>query len=86
MNVIKTDKFRAHCQEMKSSQLTSKLDKLQNVLEAETNPMTPILLTKSRKFEGDIYVYRMAEYRLFWTVVGNDILFVDISLRSRLSW
>lgn len=86
MNVIKTDKFEAHYQEMKTSQLTSKLDKLQNELEAEANPMTAILLTKSRKFEDDIYVYRMAKYRLFWTVVGNDILFVDISLRSWLSW
>ncbi len=86
MNVIKTDKFKAHYQEMKSPQLTSKLYKLQNELEAETNPMAPILLTKSRKLEDDIYVYRMAKYRLFWTVAGNDILFVDISLRSWLSW
>ena len=45
MNVIKTDKFKAHYQEMKSPQLTSKLDKLQNELEAETNPMAPILLS-----------------------------------------
>ena len=86
MNVIKTDKFEAHYREMKTPQLTSKLDKLEKDLELEAKPMTPVLLTKSRKFDDDIYVYRMAKYRLFWTVVGNDILFVDISLRSWLPW
>lgn len=86
MNVIKTDKFDAHYQEMRTPQLTSKLEKLERDLEVEKNPMTPVLMAKSRKLEDDIFVYRMAKYRVFWTVVGKDILFVDISMRNWLRW
>ncbi len=86
MNVIKTDKFNAHYQEMKSPKLISKLEKLEKEIGAEQNPMSLVLLAKSHKLEEDIYVYRMSKYRLFWTVIGKDILFVDIMMRSWLHW
>lgn len=84
MNVIKTDKFEAHYQKMRTTQLTSKLDNLQKELETESNPMTPVLMAKSLKLEDDIYVYRWGKYRIFWAIVGKDILFVDILMRSWL--